>query len=79
MIPISEPNPSNSTIAPYNVQKALVAEKFVPCINFKPYIYSELLMTLPDFVQNFFPDHNVESCRHVMTEVLGVDLYRGNR
>ena len=51
----------------------------VPCINFKPYIYSELLMTLPDFVAQYFPICDINSCRQVLTDVLHIDLYQGNR
>jgi len=51
----------------------------VPCINSKPFIYSELLMTLPDLVTHFFPSVHLSSCRQVLQDVLGLDLYRGNR
>jgi hypothetical protein len=51
----------------------------VPCINSKPFIYSELLMTLPDLVTHFFPSVPLSSCRQVLQDVLGLDLYRGNR
>lgn len=54
-------------------------EKLVPCINFKPYIYSELLMTLPDFVAQYFPSCDIDYCRDILTNVLAVDLYQGNR
>ncbi|XP_057340942.1 uncharacterized protein LOC130677979 isoform X5 [Microplitis mediator] len=70
---------ASSHVQPYGIQKALVEEKLVPCINFKPYIYSELLMTLPDFVSQYFPACDINNCRQVITEVLGLDLYQGNR
>ncbi|XP_020285494.1 uncharacterized protein LOC109855532 isoform X2 [Pseudomyrmex gracilis] len=80
LIPIAESHSSSSChVQPYQIQKALVEEKMVPCINFKPYIYTELLMTLPDFVSNFFPACDIESCRQVLTDVLHIDLYQGNR
>ncbi|XP_011157416.1 uncharacterized protein LOC105194265 isoform X3 [Solenopsis invicta] len=79
LIPISEPHISTCHVQPYQIQKALLEEKMVPCINFKPYIYTELLMTLPDFVSNFFPACDIESCRQVLTDVLHIDLYQGNR
>ncbi|XP_034939021.1 uncharacterized protein [Chelonus insularis] len=79
LIPIAETMASTCHVPPYGIQKALVEEKLVPCINFKPYVYSELLMTLPDFVSQFFPACDINNCRHVLTEVLGVDLYQGNR
>lgn len=70
---------STCHVQPYQIQKALVEEKMVPCINFKPYIYTELLMTLPDFISNFFPTCDIESCKQVLTDVLHIDLYQGNR
>ncbi|XP_063990738.1 uncharacterized protein LOC135169573 isoform X2 [Diachasmimorpha longicaudata] len=78
LIPIAE-TIASCHVQPYGIQKALVGEKLVPCINFKPYIYSELLMTLPDFVSQFFPTCDMNNCREVLTDVLGVDLYQGNR
>ncbi|XP_033222567.1 uncharacterized protein LOC117176429 isoform X2 [Belonocnema kinseyi] len=80
LIPIAETHPTGSCqVQPYQVQKALVMEQMAPCINFKPYVYQELLMTLPDFVQQYFPACDINSCRQVLTEVLGIDLYQGNR
>lgn len=79
LIPISETHISTCQVQPYQIQKALVEDKMVPCINFKPYIYSELLMTLPDFVSQYFPACDIISCRQVLTDVLHIDLYQGNR
>ncbi|XP_015429712.1 PREDICTED: uncharacterized protein LOC107186378 isoform X2 [Dufourea novaeangliae] len=79
LIPIPETHISTCQVQPYQIQKALVEDKMVPCINFKPYIYSELLMTLPDFVAQYFPACSINSCRQVLTDVLHIDLYQGNR
>lgn len=79
LIPISETHVSTCQVQPYQIQKALVEDKMVPCINFKPYIYSELLMTLPDFVTQYFPACDINSCRQVLTDVLHIGLYQGNR
>ncbi|XP_011868274.1 PREDICTED: uncharacterized protein LOC105562220 isoform X3 [Vollenhovia emeryi] len=79
LIPIPDSHISTCHVQPYQIQKALIDEKMVPCINFKPYIYTELLMSLPDFVSNFFPACDIESCRQVLTDVLHIDLYQGNR
>ncbi|XP_031828704.1 uncharacterized protein LOC116425311 isoform X2 [Nomia melanderi] len=79
LIPIPETHISACQVQPYQIQKALVEDKMVPCINFKPYIYSELLMTLPDFVAQYFPACDINSCRQVLTDVLHIDLYQGNR
>ena len=64
---------------PFKVQKALVEGKMVPCINAKPYVYTELLMTLHDFQHNFFPGLNVQNCRQGLQDGLRLDLFRGNR
>merc|ERR1712088_962933 len=34
----------------YKLQKALIDQKIVPCINVRPYVFHDLMMTLPDFV-----------------------------
>lgn len=60
------------------MQKAFLSEKMVPCINAKPFIYSELLMTIPDMVNYFFPTVPLNECRKVLQEVLQINLYKGN-
>ncbi|PZC75229.1 uncharacterized protein LOC110378845 [Helicoverpa armigera] len=62
---------------PYKVQKALVENTMVPCINAKPYQYTELLMTLPDLASHFFPRVSLTTCR-AMLDALGITLYRPN-
>ncbi|XP_049871399.1 uncharacterized protein LOC126370541 [Pectinophora gossypiella] len=62
---------------PYKVQKALVENTMVPCINAKPYQYTELLMTLPDLASHFFPRVSLATCR-AMLDALGLTLYRPN-
>ncbi|XP_061720140.1 uncharacterized protein LOC133527244 [Cydia pomonella] len=62
---------------PYKVQKALVENTMVPCINAKPYQYTELLMTLPDLASHFFPRVQLATCR-AMLDALGLTLYRPN-
>ncbi|XP_022201118.2 uncharacterized protein LOC111057943 isoform X2 [Nilaparvata lugens] len=78
LIPISEHPQTQGSHQPFKIQKALVNEKMVPCINAKPYTNTELLMTLPDLVTNFFPSINHDKCRQVLQEVLKVTLYKGN-
>lgn len=63
---------------PYKVQRVLIENIMVPCINMKAYIYTELLMTLPDLNEYFFPGISLENCKRVLS-VLGVELYKGNR
>lgn len=78
LIPIMEHPQTQGSHQPFNIQKALVNEKMVPCINAKPYTNTELLMTLPDLVSHFFPSINEDKCRQVLQEVLKVNLYKGN-
>lgn len=77
LTPLPDPPTSGSHI-PYKIQKALVQGKMIPCINMKPYVYSDLLVTLPDLVSNFFNNMPVQSCHQVMS-VLGIELYKGNK
>ncbi|KPJ04496.1 hypothetical protein RR46_01961 [Papilio xuthus] len=76
LTPIADIN-TNGSHTPYKVQKALVENTMVPCINAKPYQYTELLMTLPDLASHFFPRVPLATCRS-MLEALGLTLYRPN-
>lgn len=69
---------SGGSHVPYKVQRVLIENIMVPCINMKAYIYTELLMTLPDLNEYFFPGISLENCKRVLG-VLGVELYKGNR
>ena len=64
--------------APYKLQKALIDQKIVPCINVRPYVFHDLMMTLPDFVRHFYPELSIERARHMLQDVLKVVLYKGN-
>merc|ERR1712059_134268 len=55
---------------PYKLQKALIDQKIVPCINVRPYVFHDLMMTLPDFVKHFFPDLPLEKSREMLQEIL---------
>merc|ERR1712088_1273762 len=63
---------------PYKLQKALIDNKIVPCINVRPFVFHDLMMTLPDFVKHFFPDLPLEKAREMLQEILKVVLYKGN-
>jgi len=63
---------------PYKLQKALIDNKIVPCINVRPFVFHDLMMTLPDFVKHFFPDLPLEKAREMLQEILKVTLYKGN-
>lgn len=62
----------------FQMQKALVNNKMVPCINAKPYLYSELLMTVNDLMDEFFPTVSMHKCKEVLQNVLHINLYAGN-
>ncbi|XP_026325375.1 uncharacterized protein LOC113234290 [Hyposmocoma kahamanoa] len=76
LTPIPEINITGNH-TPYKVQKALVENTMVPCINAKPYQYTELLMTLPDLASHFFPRVSLSTCR-AMLDALAITLYRPN-
>ena len=63
---------------PYKLQKALIDQKIVPCINVRPYVFNDLMMTLPDFVRHFYSDVSIESARKMLQDILKVVLYKGN-
>merc|ERR1719191_182819 len=63
---------------PYKLQKALIDQKIVPCINVRPYVFHDLMMTLPDFVKHFYPDLTIEKARQMLQDILKVVLYKGN-
>ncbi|XP_040580546.1 uncharacterized protein [Lepeophtheirus salmonis] len=67
-----------SSQPPYKLQRALIDQKIVPCINVRPQIYQDLMMTLPDFVRYFYPDLTIEEARYMLQNVLNVVLYKGN-
>ena len=64
---------------PYKLQKALIDQKIVPCINVRPYVFHDLMMTLPDFVKHFYPELTIEKARQMLQDILKVVLYKGNR
>ncbi|XP_055676647.1 uncharacterized protein LOC129785966 isoform X6 [Lutzomyia longipalpis] len=69
---------SHNGNVPYKMQKAQIDGCTVPCINMKAYTYTDLLMTLADLKDIFFPHMTLENCRKVL-DVLNVELYKGNR
>ena len=81
---------------PYKLQKALIDQKIVPCINVRyclkekqgywckwwifcrPYVFHDLMMSLPDFVKHFFPDLPLEKSREMLQEILKVKIILQN-
>jgi len=70
-----EPNPGQE---PYKMQKVLIHQKLVSCINVKPNDYTRLMVTFPDILDNFCPQATVDSCRNVVQDVLKLTMYKGN-
>lgn len=70
--------PSGGGHVPYKVQRVLIDNVMVPCINMHSSHYTDYLITLPDLNEYFFPGISLETCKRVL-EVLGVKLYKGNR
>ncbi|KAL0270651.1 UNVERIFIED_CONTAM: hypothetical protein PYX00_007993 [Menopon gallinae] len=71
--------PTSKLSNAYQVQRALVDNRMIPCINARPHISTELLMTLPDLVMSFFPNTPVIAVQKILQDVLNVNLYQGNR
>ena len=76
---IKEFEMERSNQPPYKLQKALIDSKIVPCINVRPYVFNDLMMTLPEFVRCFHQEVTIEQARHMLQDVLKVVLYKGNR
>lgn len=74
--PIPDP-PTGGSHVPYQMQKAVIENKVLPCINMKPFIFTDLLVTLPDLCSNFFNNVPVQSCQQVL-QILDVDLFKPN-
>lgn len=68
---------SASANIPFKLQKVLVEGKMIPCVNMKANVWTDMLVSLPDLVTNFFNNVPVQSCQQVM-QVLGLDVYKAN-
>ena len=70
-------DPGRSNEPGYKIQKAMIAGKIVPCVNVRPFIFYDLMMSLPDLLKNYFPNISIERVKEVM-DTLNIVLYRGN-
>lgn len=77
VILMPEPEPTRGRRPPYKMQKKLIGRKFLPCINMKPYNFTEKLVTLHDLTRILFCNVPVESCRIIM-KLLGINLHKPN-
>ena len=56
------------------------SELVIPTINWikmrfcRPYVFHDLMMSLPDFVKHFFPDLPLEKSREMLQEILKVNI-----
>jgi hypothetical protein len=75
------PRDKKAGMADYEFRRLMLLEKIVPCLNVRPTIYQDqLLITLPDFVENFHPDCQVLRAGELMQEdSLKMILYKGNK
>ncbi|KAL4130848.1 hypothetical protein QTP88_008227 [Uroleucon formosanum] len=67
-----------SNNAAYKIQKATLQGRMIHCINAKPYIYSDLMVTLDDLVQMVLPLCTVGRCAYVLSKYLRTTLFSGN-
>ncbi|KAL4082973.1 hypothetical protein QTP88_023969 [Uroleucon formosanum] len=65
-------------IVAYKIQQTSLQGKMISCINAKPYIYSNLMVTLDDLVQKVLPSCTVTTCAYVLNKYLKTELFRGN-
>lgn len=64
----------------YKVKITTVEGKKLHVINRIPYMFTSDFMTpLEEIVSTFFPHHPLESCRYVLSEILGIILHTCNR
>lgn len=77
LINLPDAPPTSSASIPYKLQKVLVEGKMIPCVNMKPNAWTDMLVSLPDLVTNFFNNVPVQSCQQVM-QVLGLEVYKAN-
>ena len=45
-------------------------------ISCRPYVFHDLMMSLPDFVKHFFPDLPLEKSREMLQEILKVRIIK---
>ncbi|XP_050526068.1 uncharacterized protein LOC126896918 isoform X2 [Daktulosphaira vitifoliae] len=67
-----------SSNAAYKIQRATLQGKTIYCINAKPYMYSDLMVTIQDLVQALFPTCSVQRCSTLLYKFLKTALYSGN-
>ncbi|CAI6371712.1 unnamed protein product [Macrosiphum euphorbiae] len=69
---------NTSKNAAYKIQKVKFQGRVLHCINAKPYIYSDLMVILHDFVKTVLPMCSVKKCASVLNTYLKTELFYGN-
>lgn len=78
LIPLpDDPLTSDYHIA-YQVKKSLLQDKLVSCINEKPYVFTNALVTLRELTSVLFNNMPVQLFQQIIS-ALGIELYRGNK
>ncbi|CAI6377739.1 unnamed protein product [Macrosiphum euphorbiae] len=62
----------------YKIQRATLEGRVINCINAKPYIYSNLMVTLKDLVRMMLPSCSVERCAYTLNKYLKTTIFTGN-
>ncbi|XP_071056695.1 uncharacterized protein [Onthophagus taurus] len=77
LIPIPEPHQRNAYNA-YKLQKVVIDDRTIPCINMKPFSYQEiLLICIIDFNEHLFKNVPFHICSSVI-QALKIPLYQAN-
>lgn len=77
LILIPDPPTSDQANA-YQIQKVVIENKTVYCVNMKPHVYSELLITLLELHEKFFFKNTDFQNLYRVIQVLGIPLYKAN-
>ena len=59
----------------YNSQQRITTTR-IELISCRPYVFHDLMMSLPDFVKHFFPDLPLEKSREMLQEILKVNVIK---
>ncbi|XP_016658880.1 uncharacterized protein LOC100568635 [Acyrthosiphon pisum] len=77
-IPQTQAQNNYSNNAPYKIKMVKLDGKTIHCINAKPSIYSDWMVTLKDLVRMVLPSCNVAKCAHVLHTYLKTTILFGN-
>ncbi|KAF0718728.1 Uncharacterized protein FWK35_00035015, partial [Aphis craccivora] len=64
--------------AAYKIQRVTINQKTIHCINFKPYIYTDLMVTLEDLIELQLLSFTVSRCSYVLYKYTNISLFCGN-